>query len=68
MTETVQGRGIAGRSDGESVAIQVLNFIVADVDRIIQLIDWSRWMPLNSRDLEKPSTSTAVCSGTRPVA
>ncbi|MBM1175388.1 DUF3572 domain-containing protein [Microvirga arabica] len=36
MTETFQGRSIVGRSDAESVAIQVLNFIVADVDRIIQ--------------------------------
>src|SRR5215213_545317 len=32
MAETFQGRVIIGRADAESLAIQVLNFIVADVD------------------------------------
>ena len=45
MTETFQGRTIAGRSDAESVAIQVLNFIVADVDRIIQLLNVTGLQP-----------------------
>ena len=35
MTETFQGMAIASRGDG-SIAIQVLNFIVSDIDRIIQ--------------------------------
>ena len=45
MTETFQGRGIAGQSDAESVAIQVLNFIVADVDRIIQFLNVTGLQP-----------------------
>lgn len=45
MTETFQGRMIAGRGDAESVAIQVLNFIVADVDRIIQFLNITGLQP-----------------------
>ncbi len=45
MTETFQGRAIAGRSDAESVAIQVLNFIVTDVDRIIQFLNITGLQP-----------------------
>jgi len=46
MTETFQdSRSIAGRSDAESVAIQVLNFIVADVDRIIQFLNVTGLQP-----------------------
>jgi hypothetical protein len=45
MTETFQGRTIAGRGDAESVAIQVLNFIVADVDRIIQFLNVTGLQP-----------------------
>jgi hypothetical protein len=45
MTETFQGRIIAGRSDAESVAIQVLNFIVADVDRIIRFLNVTGLQP-----------------------
>ena len=45
MTETFQGRTIVGRSDAESVAIQVLNFIVADVDRIIQFMNVTGLQP-----------------------
>ncbi|MBL0408192.1 DUF3572 domain-containing protein [Microvirga aerilata] len=45
MTETFQGRNIAGRSDAESVAIQVLNFIVADVDRTIQFLNLTGLQP-----------------------
>jgi hypothetical protein len=45
MTETFQGRAIAGRGDAESVAIQVLNFIVSDVDRIIQFLNVTGLQP-----------------------
>ena len=45
MTGTFQGRAIAGRSDAESVAIQVLNFIVSDVDRIIQFLNITGLQP-----------------------
>jgi hypothetical protein len=45
MTETFQGRTIAGRGDAESVAIQVLNFIVGDVDRIIQFLNVTGLQP-----------------------
>lgn len=45
MTETFQGETIAGRSDAESVAIQVLNFIVADIDRIIQFLNVTGLQP-----------------------
>lgn len=49
MTETFQGRIIAGRSDAESVAIQVLNFIVADVDRIIRFLNVTGLQPATIR-------------------
>ena len=45
MTETFQGRVIAGRGDAESIAIQVLNFIVVDVDRIIQFLNITGLQP-----------------------
>ena len=45
MTETFQGRAIAGRGDGESIAIQVLNFIVSDIDRIIQFLNITGLQP-----------------------
>ena len=45
MTETFQGRTIVGRGDAESVAIQTLNFIVADVDRIIQFLNVTGLQP-----------------------
>jgi hypothetical protein len=45
MSETFQGRTIAGRGDAESVAIQVLNFIVGDVDRIIQFLNVTGLQP-----------------------
>jgi hypothetical protein len=45
MIETFQGRTIAGRGDAESIAIQVLNFIVADVDRIIQFLNVTGLQP-----------------------
>jgi hypothetical protein len=45
MTETFQGRTIVGRDDAESVAIQVLNFIVADVDRIIPFLNVTGLQP-----------------------
>jgi hypothetical protein len=45
MTETFQGRTTVSRGDAESVAIQVLNFIVADVDRIIQFLNVTGLQP-----------------------
>jgi hypothetical protein len=45
MTETFQGRTIVDRGDSESVALQVLNFIVADVDRIIQFLNVTGLQP-----------------------
>jgi hypothetical protein len=50
MTETFQGRIIAGRDDAESIAIQVLNFIVADVDRIIQFLNVTGLQPETIRE------------------
>src|SRR5688572_26469706 len=50
MTETFQGRTIAGRGDAESIAIQVLNFIVADVDRIIQFLNVTGLQPETIRE------------------
>ena len=45
MTATFQGRAIAGRGDAESVGIQVLNFSVSDVDRIIQFLNVTGLQP-----------------------
>jgi Protein of unknown function (DUF3572) len=45
MTETFQGRTMVNRGDTESIAIQVLNFIVADVDRIIQFLNVTGLQP-----------------------
>ena len=50
MTETFQGRVIAGRGDAESIAIQVLNFIVDDVDRIIQFLNVTGLQPETIRE------------------
>jgi hypothetical protein len=50
MIETFQGRTIAGRGDAESIAIQVLNFIVADVDRIIQFMNVTGLQPETIRE------------------
>lgn len=50
MTETFQGRVITGRGDAESIAIQVLNFIVIDVDRIIQFLNVTGLQPETIRE------------------
>ena len=50
MTETFQGRVVAGRGDAESIAIQVLNFIVVDVDRIIQFLNVTGLQPETIRE------------------
>jgi len=55
MTETLQGRVIAGRGDAESIAIQVLNFIVIDVDRIIQFLNVTGLQP---ETIRKSATSS----------
>jgi hypothetical protein len=49
MMETFQGRAIAGRGDAESIAIHVLNFIVADVDRIFQFLNVTGLQPKTIR-------------------
>jgi hypothetical protein len=48
MTETFQGRG-----DAESIAIQVLNFIVTDDDRIVQFLNVTGLQPETLRDAAK---------------
>jgi hypothetical protein len=45
MTEHFQGGAITGQGDAESIAIQLLNFIVADVDRIIQFLNVTGLQP-----------------------
>ena len=55
MTETFQGKATAGRSDAESIAIQVLNFIVSDVDRIIQFLNVTGLQPETIRASAKTS-------------
>ena len=49
MMETFQGRAIAGRGDAESIAIHVLNFIVADVDRIVKFLNVTGLQPKTIR-------------------
>ena len=55
MTETFQGKAITGRGDAESIAIRVLNFIVADVDRIIQFLNVTGLQPETIRASAKSS-------------
>jgi hypothetical protein len=50
MTELFQGGTVAGRGDVKGVAIQVLNFIVADVDRIIQFLNVTGLQPETIRE------------------
>ncbi|MBQ0819964.1 DUF3572 family protein [Microvirga sp. HBU67558] len=45
MTEPFQRGGITGRGGAESIAIQVLNFIVEDVARIIQFLNVTGLQP-----------------------
>jgi len=53
MAETFQGRIITGRGDAESVAVEVLNFIVADVDRIIRFLNITGLQPETIRESAK---------------
>ena len=53
MTETFQGREIVGRGDAESIAIQVLNFIVTDDDRIVQFLNVTGLQPETIRGAAK---------------
>jgi hypothetical protein len=53
MAETFQGREIVGRGDAESVAIQVLNFIVTDDDRIVQFLNVTGLQPETIRNAAK---------------
>ena len=55
MTETFQGRAIAGRGDAESIAIQVLNIIVSDVDRTIQFLNVTGLQPETIRESARSS-------------
>jgi hypothetical protein len=50
MSEAISGQGTSGRGDAESIAIQVLNFIVADVDRIIQFLNVTGLQPETLRE------------------
>jgi hypothetical protein len=50
MSATFPGRTIAGRGDAESVAIQVLNFIAADGDRIIPFLSVTGLQPETIRE------------------
>ena len=53
LAETFQGREIVGRSDAESIAIQVLNYIVTDEDRIVQFLNVTGLQPETIRDAAK---------------
>jgi len=53
MSETFQGREIVGRGDAESIAIQVLNFIVTDDDRIVQFLNVTGMQPETMREAAK---------------
>lgn len=53
MAETAQGRVIAGRSDAESIAIEVLHFIVADIDRTIRFLNITGLQPETVRESAK---------------
>jgi hypothetical protein len=53
MTETFQGREVVGLGDAEGIAIQVLNFIVTDDDRIVQFLNVTGLQPETMRDAAK---------------
>jgi hypothetical protein len=55
MTETFQGRAIANQGDAENIAIQVLHFIVEDVDRIIQFLNVTGLQPETIRTSARSS-------------
>lgn len=51
MGETFQKREPVGRGDAESLAIQILNYIVTDDDRIVQLLNVTGLQPETLRDV-----------------
>jgi hypothetical protein len=53
MAETESPKLILGRADAESIAIEVFNFIVTDVDRIIQFLNITGLQPETIREAAK---------------
>jgi Protein of unknown function (DUF3572) len=50
MTEAVSGQGRTGRGDAEDLGIRILEFLVADVDRIIQFLNVTGLQPETLRE------------------
>ncbi len=50
MTEAVRGRAVKGRADAETIAVEIFNFIVADVDRIIRFLNITGLQPETIRE------------------
>lgn len=53
MTEDISGREAPGRTDPEGLGIRVFEFIVADVDRIIQFLNITGLQPETLRESAK---------------
>ncbi|QRM34893.1 DUF3572 domain-containing protein [Microvirga sp. VF16] len=50
MSEAISGLGTPGRGDSEGLAIRIFEFIVADVDRIIQFLNVTGLQPETLRE------------------
>jgi hypothetical protein len=50
MNEAISGQGKPGRGDAEGLAIRIFEFIVADVDRIIQFLNVTGLQPETLRE------------------
>lgn len=53
MEEALESRRVAGPSSAQELAIQVLNFIVGDLDRIIQFLNVTGLQPETIRESAK---------------
>lgn len=53
MEDTFQGKQVGVRRDAQELAIQVLNFIVGDLDRIIQFLNVTGLQPETIRESAK---------------
>jgi hypothetical protein len=53
MEETFEGKQVGSRRDAQELAIQVLNFIVGDLDRIIQFLNVTGLQPETIRESAK---------------
>jgi hypothetical protein len=53
MSETEHSNSPRGRGDAENIAIQVFNFIVTDVDRIIKFLNITGLQPETIRESAK---------------